>query len=123
MALFLGVSLADKVPGFFRDRSVPNKWSLSLWKNHKARDQPERFVYIVAQCSRHGKPHAEIELQTKRLSSARITHETLISSVTLFLWPRGTILVRLRYTVLSVSVKASHLGLNEVQRITTHIEP
>jgi len=42
LVLFLGVSLADEVPGFFRDKSVPNKLDLGLWKKHKARDQHER---------------------------------------------------------------------------------
>lgn len=49
LVVFLGFSLADEIPGFFRDKPVlPNKLRLGLWKKYKARDQHERFVYIVA---------------------------------------------------------------------------
>lgn len=50
MVLFLDVSLAAGIPGLFRDKFVPNEFGLGLWKKHKARDQHERFVDIVAKC-------------------------------------------------------------------------
>lgn len=42
LVVFLGFSLADEIPGFFRDKPVlPNKLRLGLWKKYKARDQHE----------------------------------------------------------------------------------
>ena len=50
LVLFLGVSLAEEVPGLFRDKSVPDKLGLSPRKKYKARDQHKRFVNIVDRC-------------------------------------------------------------------------
>ena len=85
LALFLWVSLTEEVPGFFRDRSVPSKLGLGLWKKHKARDQHERFVNIVAKLSRHGKSLSKIEKQNRRPLSAGITYVTLSARCRLFL--------------------------------------
>lgn len=41
LVLFLGISLADEVPRYFRDKSLPGKLNIRLWKKNKAMDQPE----------------------------------------------------------------------------------